>query len=91
MVDQNDVRGQRIARTEFARRGVDISRADLYVMHGILYMRGEIKPMPKSLILDMNSEMGIITKILRQRPEIRDIVLDIKTQDDTIIATESAA
>ena len=91
MVDQNDFRGQRIARTEFARRGVDISRADLYVMHGILYMRGEIKPMPKSLILDMNSEMGIITKILRQRPEIRDIVLDIKTQDDTIIATESAA
>ena len=91
MVDQNDFRGQRIARTEFARRGVDISRADLYVMHGILYMRGEVKPMPKSLIVDMNSEMGIITKILRQRPEIRDIVLDIKTQDDVVIATESAA
>ncbi len=91
MVDQNDFRGQRIARTEFARRGVDISRADLYVMHGILYMRGEVKPMPKSLILDMGSEMGIITKILRQRPEIRDIVLDIKTQNDVIIATETAA
>ncbi len=91
MVDQNDFRGQRIARTEFARRGVDISRADLYVMHGILYMRGEVKPMPKSLILDMTSEMGIITKILRQRPEIRDIVLDIKTQNDVFIATEAAA
>lgn len=91
MVDQNDFRGQRIARTEFARRGVDISRADLYVMHGILYMRGEVKPMPKSLILDMSSEMGIITKILRQRPEIRDIVLDIKTNNDLVIATEAAA
>ena len=91
MVDQNDFRGQRIARTEFARRGVDISRADLYVMHGILYIRGEVKPMPKSLILDMNSEMGIITKILRQRPEIRDIVLDIKTQDETVISIEAAA
>ena len=91
MVDQNDFRGQRIARTEFARRGVDISHADLYVMHGILYMRGEIKPMPKSMILDMNSEIGIITKILRQRPEIRDIVLDVKTTNDVVIATESAA
>ena len=91
MVDQNDFRGQRIARTEFARRGVDISRADLYVMHGILYMRGEIKPMPKSMILDMNSEIGIITKILRQRPEIRDIVLDVKTPNDITIETEAAA
>ena len=91
MVDQNDFRGQRIARTEFARRGVDISRADLYVMHGILYMRGEIKPMPKSMILDMNSEIGIITKILRQRPEIRDIVLDVKTPNDVTIETEAAA
>jgi hypothetical protein len=91
MVDQNDFRGQRIARSEFARRGVDISRADLYVMHGILYMRGEVKPMPKSLILDMNSEMGIIAKILRQRPEIRDIVLDVKTNNDVFIQVEAAA
>ena len=91
MVDQNDFRGQRIARSEFARRGLDISRADLYVMHGILYMRGEIKPMPKSLISDMNVEIGLITKILRQRPEIRDIVLDIKTQNNELIETEAAA
>lgn len=91
MVDQNDFRGQRIARSEFARRGVDISRADLYVMHGILYMRGDVKPMPKSLIIDMNSEMGIISKVLRQRPEIRDIVLDIKTNNDIVIATEAVA
>jgi len=91
MVDQNDFRGQRIARTEFARRGVDISRADLYVMHGIMYMRGEVKPMPKALITDMASEMGIITKILRQRPEIRDIVLDIKTHNNEVIETEFAA
>jgi hypothetical protein len=56
-----------------------------------LYMRGEIKPMPKSMILDMNSEIGIITKILRQRPEIRDIVLDVKTQNDLSIEIEAAA
>lgn len=91
MVDQNDFRGQRIARTEFARRGVDISRADLYVMHGILYLRGEVKPMPNSNIADMTVEMGLITRILRQRPEIRDIVLEVKTQEAEVIETESAA
>ena len=91
MVDQNDFRGQRIARSEFARRGVDISRADLYVMHGIMYMRGDVKPMPKANIADMNVEMGIIVKILRQRPEIRDIVLDIKTSENEVIETEAAA
>ena len=85
MVDQNDFRGQRIARSEFARRGVDISRADLYVMHGIMYMRGDVKPMPKANIADMNVEMGIIVKILRQRPEIRDIVLDIKTSENEVL------
>ena len=91
MVDQNDFRGQRIARSEFARRGVDISRADLYVMHGIMYMRGDVKPMPKANIADMTVEMGIIVKILRQRPEIRDIVLDIKTSENEVIETEAAA
>ena len=91
MVDQNDFRGQRIARTEFARRGVDISRADLYVMHGIMYLRGEIKPMPNSNISDMNVELGLLTRILRQRPEIRDIVVDVKTNDAQVIETEAAA
>jgi hypothetical protein len=91
MVDQNDFRGQRIARAEFARRGIDISRADLYVMHGIMYMRGEIKTLPKSTISDLNVEMGIVTKILRQRPEIRDIVLDVKTNKTETIETEAAA
>jgi hypothetical protein len=60
-------------------------------MHGILYMRGEVKAMPKSSILDMSVEMGLIAKILRQRPEIRDIVLDVKTTNDVTIETEVAA
>jgi hypothetical protein len=78
MVDQNDFRGQRIARAEFARRGIDISRSDLYVMHGVMYMRGEVKAMPNANFNDIGHELALVTKILRQRPEIRDIVLDVK-------------
>jgi hypothetical protein len=83
MVDQNDFRGQRIARAEFARRGIDISRSDLYVMHGVLYMRGEVKAMPNANFNDISHEMALVTKILRQRPEIRDIVLEIKHDEIT--------
>jgi hypothetical protein len=78
MVDQNDFRGQRIARAEFSRRGIDISRSDLYVMHGVMYMRGEVKPMPNASFNDISHELSLVTKVLRQRPEIRDIVMEIK-------------
>ncbi|HLO98112.1 MAG TPA: hypothetical protein VK171_05930 [Fimbriimonas sp.] len=78
MVDQNDFRGQRIARAEFSRRGLDITRADLYVMHGVMYMRGEVGLMPNVHVTDIAAEMGLVTKILRQRPEIRDIVMEVK-------------
>ena len=91
MVDQNDFRGQRIARAEFARRGIDISRADLYVMHGVLYMRGEVKTMPNTLINDLTYEMGLVTKILRQRPEIRDIVMEIKLDAKVLDEVEIVA
>ncbi len=88
MVDQNDFRGQRIARAEFARRGIDVTRADMYVMHGVLYMRGAVKPMPNATFTDMAAEMGLIIKILRQRPEIRDIVSEV-THDQ--VKLEAAA
>ena len=91
MVDQNDFRGQRIARAEFARRGIDISRSDLYVMHGVLYMRGEVKPMPNATFNDMAAEMGLVTKILRQRPEIRDLVLEVKVAGVSTEPIEAAA
>jgi hypothetical protein len=87
MVDQNDFRGQRIARAEFARRGIDVSRADLYVMHGVLYMRGAVKPMPNATFTDMTSEMGLVMKILRQRPEIRDIVAEVTHDHVKVEAT----
>ena len=57
----------------------------------MMFRRGEVKSMPKSNIADMNVEMGLISKILRQRPEIRDIVLEVKTHQAEIIETEQAA
>ena len=89
MVDQNDFRGQRIARSEFARRGIDVSRADIYVMHGVLYMRGSIKPMPNATYTDLGHELALVQKILRQRPEIRDLVMEV-THELTTLVVEAA-
>lgn len=91
MVDQNDFRGQRIARSEFARRGIDISRADLYVMHGVLYMRGQIKPMKSASFTDFEHELGLVQKILRQRPEIRDLVMDVRHELTQVVLEVEAA
>lgn len=78
MVNQNDFRGQRVARAEFGRRGIDLGRADLMVMHGVCYVRGEVGRLPGSQYDDMNRELMLVQKVLRQRPEIRDVVLDVK-------------
>jgi len=81
MVDVNDVRGLRVARAELSKRGIDTMRADLRVMHGILYVRGTIGLMSASAVTDVQHEVEHIAHILRQRPEIRDVVLDCGFQD----------
>ena len=88
MVNQNDFRGQRVARAEFGRRGIDLGRADLMVMHGVCYVRGEVGRLPGSQYDDLNRELVLVQKVLRQRPEIRDVVLDIKLPADVEVEKE---
>lgn len=76
MAAVNDVRGQKVARAEFARRQVDISRANLFMNHGVLYVRGEVLPSPDASYGDLQNEMYLIARILRQRPEIREVILE---------------
>ncbi len=78
MTNQNDFRGQRVARAEFGRRGIELERADLYVLHGVCYVRGEISRGPGAQYDDIKRELALVQKVLRQRPEIRDVVLDVK-------------
>jgi hypothetical protein len=59
-----------------AKRGVDITMCDLRCMHGVLYIRGTVKPYRGSPITDLRSEMELIGKVLRQKPEIRDVVIE---------------
>lgn len=76
MADPNDVAGTKMARSVFGRRGIDTSLADLRVMHGVLYVRGSVSAVKGSGIVDIKHEVENTARILRQRPEIRDVVLD---------------
>jgi hypothetical protein len=77
MVDVNDVRALKLARSEFSRRGLDISRADMHVSKGILSVRGTITPYQGQKIDDLKHEIDLVTKHLRGRHEIRDVILEL--------------
>lgn len=76
MANEDDVRGTKYARSEFSRRGIDLTQADLRVMHGICYVRGSVRALRSANITDLRSEMEKIAKILRTKQEIKDVVLD---------------
>jgi len=76
MADINDVRALRAARTEFSKRGVDITRCDIRMHHGILHVRGAVSVAKGSFIKDLKTEVEHIGRILRQKAEIRDVVID---------------
>lgn len=74
--DENDVRAIKAARAELARRGVDMTLADLRCMHGVVNVRGTVRAIRGSNIPDIRSEMELVARILRQKAEIRDVILD---------------
>jgi len=76
MADAKDVRGLRVARTELTKRGIDISRADLRVTHGTFYIKGMIGIMRGVACKDLRLEVEHIGRLLRQKPDIKDVVID---------------
>ncbi|MBS1706411.1 MAG: hypothetical protein JST40_11080 [Armatimonadetes bacterium] len=76
MHDPKDVEAVKLMRREFNKRHIDVSLCDLRVHHGIASIRGTVKPVPGAPD-DLVEEMGHVVHILRNRPEIRDIAVDV--------------
>jgi hypothetical protein len=76
MIDAKDVRGLKLARVEFGRRGIDISRADLRVQRGILTIRGVLLKGNIRSIDDFKVELEHAFRHLKGRTEIRDIQME---------------
>jgi len=45
-------------------------------MHGVVYIRGEVRSL-RGEPCDLEAEMNIIHRILRSRPGIRDVVIEV--------------
>lgn len=76
MADPKDVAANKFVRSIFGRRGIDVTRADLRVMHGVCYIRGAVAAIPGSGITDLKLEVQNIAKLLTQKPDIKDVVID---------------
>ena len=76
MADEKMVRGMKAARTEFSKRGIETGRADIRMTHGTIYVRGVISAMRGVAVKDLKSEMEIIARVLRQKSEIKDVVIE---------------
>lgn len=76
MRDIGDVRGTKAARQLFSRRGIDLTLADIQTMHGVVHIRGTLQRIPGSDFTDLKAEVANVARVLRQKPEVRDVVVD---------------
>ena len=74
---EEDRDATRQVRSIMARRGIDVSRCDLRVTHGVCYVRGLVQAMKGVVIPDLKSEMDNIAKVLRQKQDIREVVMEL--------------
>lgn len=72
-----DVEALKLCRREFIKHRVDISRCDIHVSSGVIYVRGILKKERFSAFEDLEEETLRILRILRQRPEVRDVVVEV--------------
>ena len=79
MLNEADARALRLARNEFIRHGIDVSRADLQLCHGTLVVRGTLDAMAPLAKEDLMHEVDTVQRILSSRSGFRHIVMDLKT------------
>ena len=76
MGDPTDVFATKLVRREFNKHLVNVTMADIRVAHGTVFIRGVVHAQRGAHYHDVEEEVKRIVRILRQRPEIRDVVLD---------------
>ena len=77
MVDPNDVHALKMVRAEFSKRGIDTSRADIRVMHGVCHIRGWLAKAPHAAFENLDEEVHHLVKVIRQHAGVRDVALEV--------------
>lgn len=76
MIDERDVQGLRLVRSEFSRRGINVGRCDVRLMHGVLTVRGPVSALPGHQVDNLKGEVDQVARFIRQRGNAREVVLD---------------
>jgi len=71
-----DVAMTRLVQREVGRRYIDSTRLDVRAMHGVVYMHGSLKRL-RGHDIDLKHELEVICRIIRSKPGIREIILDV--------------
>ena len=71
-----DIEVRRMVLREISKRHLDTSRLDVQAFHGVVYLLGTVSGV-RGHNVDPKAEMEIIRRILRQRPGVRDVVIDL--------------
>ncbi len=77
MANPKDVEGTRFARRMFTKFKIDVTKADVRCMHGVVYLRGQVTAYRDSGITDLRAEVEKIARVLRTQPGIRDVSIDV--------------
>lgn len=74
-----DARMTRLVQREIGRRYIDASRLDVKAVHGVVYLRGSIRRL-RGHEVDLDHELQVINRVLRGKPGVRDVVIDVSTK-----------
>lgn len=74
-----DARMTRLVQREIGRRYIDASRLDVKAVHGVVYLRGSIRKL-RGHEVDLDHELEVINRVLRGKPGVRDVVIDVSTR-----------
>lgn len=77
MASPADREASKGARRFLGKRGIDVQNADVRVSHGVCFIRGVVSAMPGSEIEDIKLALDQAANLLRKRPDIRDVSVDV--------------
>lgn len=82
MRDPVDVSMTKLARTILLKKGVDMTGADLRVLHGVIYLKGSITinkgENPTLPLRKLVEEAG---HYLRNKPGVKDFIVDVQYRE----------
>ena len=79
----HDAAMTRMAQREISRRFLDNTRLDVKVSHGVVRIQGSVGRL-RGYEVNLKHELDVINRILRSRPGIRDVIIDVLFMDDVL-------